>query len=162
MWTVVQRANQHQLEELVLLASELGFTNQVFALDMHGWSSPEWENRNKAEGVGDILNVDRLSALVELGEKRGIIVAFWTIGEKFSVNSIEKRCMWPFERAVKSSDLRTVPCCMIGNPDTFELAPGQSTVEAWNSQDYKSFRQSHLDGKIPSVCRSCYKIESTK
>src|SRR5881396_1232519 len=37
MWTVVQRGNQHQLEDLVRLGHQSGFTNQVFSLELTNW-----------------------------------------------------------------------------------------------------------------------------
>ena len=45
MWTVVQRGNWHQLNDLVDVAAELGFTNQVFSLDVSDWGSRQWRER---------------------------------------------------------------------------------------------------------------------
>jgi molybdenum cofactor biosynthesis enzyme MoaA len=48
MWTVVQQANRHQLADLVDLAAELGFTNQVFSLELSDWGIGTWHERNHA------------------------------------------------------------------------------------------------------------------
>ncbi|MBI4445905.1 MAG: radical SAM protein [Acidobacteria bacterium] len=159
MWTVVQRGNAHQLEDLVRLAAETGFNNQVFSLELTNWGMDHWTERNAAVDVEDELNRTRLMALVDLGAALGVKVWFWNITEKYSTVSPQKICPWPFERAYISSDLRTVPCCTIGNPDAYELAVGQSFSQAWTSAEYKDFRQAHLRGEIPKVCRGCYYSE---
>jgi hypothetical protein len=58
--------------------------------------------------------------LVERGE-RGVRVSFWNVADKFDAEHV---CPWPFERAVVTSDLRTVPCCMIGDPDALRACQG--------------------------------------
>ncbi|MBI3853730.1 MAG: radical SAM protein [Verrucomicrobia bacterium] len=156
MWTVVQRGNQHQLEDLVRLAHDAGFTNQVFSLELTNWGLDKWDVRNGLVNVEDSLDHDRLLALVDLGQSLGVKVWFWNITEKYNASSPDKLCPWPFERAFVSSDLRTVPCCVIGNPDAYELGRGKSFLETWNGDDYVAFRQAHLDGKIPKVCEFCY------
>jgi len=100
------------------------------------------------------MDVGRMEALVALGKTLGIRVAFWDVSAKFDQQNL---CPWPFERAVVTSDSRTVPCCMIGDPDKFELAKGMTFLKAWKSDEYKDFRAAHLSGQIPSVCRACYK-----
>jgi pyrroloquinoline quinone biosynthesis protein E len=156
MWTLVQRRNIHQLEALVHLAPELGFTNQVFELQLTNWGLDKWSARNGSASVEDEVDQERLQKLVRLGEETGSRVYFWNISEKYSILSRESLCPWPFERAVVTSDLRTVPCCTIGNPDAFEIGSGQRFRELWKSDEYTRFRQAHLDGKIPKICQGCY------
>jgi pyrroloquinoline quinone biosynthesis protein E len=156
MWTVAQRGNQHQLEDLVRLAHEAGFTNQVFSLELTNWGLAEWDVRNGQVNVEDSLDHDRLLALAEQGKQLGNKVWFWNITEKFSTSSPDKLCPWPFERAFVSSDSRTVPCCIIGNPDAYELGRGKGFLETWNSDEYVAFRQAHLDGNLPKICEFCY------
>jgi hypothetical protein len=57
MWTVVQRANWHQLEDLVDVAAELGFTDQVLSLDFSDWGKRVWRERNSMVDVEDELGV---------------------------------------------------------------------------------------------------------
>jgi pyrroloquinoline quinone biosynthesis protein E len=156
MWTVVQSGNQHQLEALVDLAHELGFTNQVFSLQLHSWGSQELEIRNSALTAEDSLTTERLLALVDRGAALGVKVWFWNITHKYNGASRETLCPWPFERAYISSDLRTVPCCMIGNPDAYELGKGKGFAETWTSDEYEAFREAHLKGEIPQLCQGCY------
>ena len=152
MWTLVQRGNVGDLEDHVALAKKLGFKNLVFSLQLHGWGDGELEVRNKAEMVH--VSEGRCEALMELGRFHGVKVSFWDVSDKFDNENL---CPWPFERAVVSSDMRTVPCCMIGDPDKFELGKGMTFMQAWKSDEYRDFRAAHLAGQIPQVCKGCYK-----
>lgn len=155
MWTLVQAENVGRLEEHVLFAVDHGFEHLVFSLQLHGWADPELERLNAAKIVS--VSQDRAEALVDIGRRVGVRVSFWDVSTKFSTESRDTLCPWPFERAVVTSDSRTVPCCMIGNPTKFELAPGLAFADAWKSEDYVDFRRDHLEGRLPTVCRSCYK-----
>ncbi len=151
MWTVVQRANVHQLEDLVWLGAELGFTNQVFSLDVHDWSG---QLDTSADNVPP--DEERLAGLIEIGRHMGVKVAFWTVGKKYDADNI---CPWPFERAFISSDMRVAPCCVIGNPDVMQIGPkvDHGFTNVWFSDEYSRFRQAHIEGQIPSACKGCYK-----
>ena len=107
------------------------------------------------------LDIDFLLGLVERGKERGVRVRFWNTTSKYSTESPEALCPWPFERAYISSDLRVVPCCFIGNPDVAEIgttpANRASFASVWFGADFQAFRQAHLDGNIPAYCRGCYR-----
>lgn len=152
MWTLVQKGNIKNLAKHVPLAKELGFRNLVFSLQLHGWGDGDLENRNKGEEVE--VSEGFCRELVKIGKAHGVNVAFWDVSSKFDQAN---PCPWPFGRAVVTSDSRTVPCCMIGDPDKFELGKGLSFLEAWNSDEYQDFRAAHLSGQIPQVCKGCYK-----
>ncbi len=154
MWTLVQRENADDLPQFVWLAAELGFRHLVFSTQLHGWGDDVLATRNAGEevGVGD----EDARLLVALGARKGVRVAFWDVSEKFEPED-GKRCPWPFSRAVVTSDLRTVPCCMIGNPDAFEIGKGKTFMENWTGDEYRAFREAHLTGAIPEVCRACYR-----
>lgn len=154
MWTLVQKANCDDLAQHVWLAAELGFQHLVFSVQLHGWADDALAARNAWEQT--TIPDSEISLLIALGARKGVRVAFWDVAEKFEAKP-GKRCPWPFNRAVVTSDLRTVPCCMIGNPDAFEIGAGSPFGENWLSQEYAEFRQAHLDGEIPAVCRACYK-----
>jgi MoaA/NifB/PqqE/SkfB family radical SAM enzyme len=154
MWTVVQKDNNHELERLVDTAHNLGFKNQVFSMDIHGWGDEKWEKIN-AEATMEI-NENRLLDLVNKGRELGVTVAFWLVGKKYTQ---ENPCSWPFERLFVGSDKRTSPCCIIGNPDTMSLGKinNSLTEDVWHSKDYEQFRKDHLSGNIPPACKFCYK-----
>jgi len=155
MWTLVQKGNAHNLLRHVSLAATLGFKHLVFSLQLHGWADPALEARNATEQV--TVAEASLWALVRAGELSGVRVSFWDVSEKFSTDAPEHLCPWPFDRAVVTSDLRTVPCCMIGDPDKFEIGRGKTFLENWTGAEYRAFRQAHLDGHVPQVCRGCYR-----
>lgn len=154
MWTLVQKANCHDLPQHVWLAAELGFAHLVFSTQLHGWGDDVLAARNAGEEVG--IGEEECRLLVALGNRKGVRVAFWDVSEKFEPAD-GKRCPWPFSRAVVTSDLRTVPCCMIGDPDAFEIGRGKTFAENWAGEEFRDFRQAHLDGAIPEICRSCYR-----
>jgi MoaA/NifB/PqqE/SkfB family radical SAM enzyme len=155
MWTLVQRTNYDRLHDHVPLAAALGFQHCVFSTQMHGWGNDSLAERNRSEMVG--ITENDVRDLLELGEVHGVRVAFWDVSEKFHTDHPSMLCPWPFERAVVTSDLRTVPCCMIGDPDAFEIAKGKTFLQAWQGDEYRDFRQAHLDGRIPEPCKGCYR-----
>ena len=157
MWTVVQKDNIEELELLVKIASELGFSNQCFSLDMHGWGISDWVTINNSRiAQSSSLTEERLLGLVKLGRELNVRVEFWTNSSKYSTSSEESLCPWPFERYMVSSDMRVTPCCMISNPDVLEIGRGLDYESVWDSDSYKKFRLSHLQGSIPKACRMCY------
>ena len=158
MWTLVQKANSTDLTAILHMADYMKFKNVVFSLNMHGWADPELKKRNDGEIV--LLSDDYIGRLQETAKNLKIKLAFWDVNAKFDVDDMKNRCPWPFERAVVSSDLRTVPCCMIADPDKFEIGKGKTFLQNWTGDEYKAFRQALVDGKIPEVCRACYKDRS--
>jgi MoaA/NifB/PqqE/SkfB family radical SAM enzyme len=162
MWTVVQRGNCHQLSQLVDLANELGFRNQVFSLSLSDWGLETWSERNTAASVTEKLDAERLFALIEQGEKLGVRVRFWRVLDKYTTETPAKLCPWPFERAYVSSDLRVVPCCFVGDPGVYEIGKGLREdggfTSIWHGSEFRAFRQAHLQGQIPKVCRNCYAL----
>jgi pyrroloquinoline quinone biosynthesis protein E len=156
MWTMVQKANRHQLDDLVALGADIGFPCLVFAMDFSSWGSSAWEARNN-NLVAEVTEADA-RRLVALGAGLGIKVYFWGNQAKFSRGPSGHICHWPFERAFFSSDERVVPCCTIANPDTLSLGnASESLTQVWQSEAYQDFRQAHLNGNIPNACRQCYR-----
>ena len=159
MWTVVQDRNLHQLEELVPLAAELGFKHQCFSLELNNWGRDDWEERNKGMTATSRLDADRLHNLVGLGQRHGVDVRFWHVLDKYSTDTPQGLCPWPFERAVVTSDRQVVPCCTIGDPNVLKIddMTGKSFTEIWQGETFEAFRQAHLDRKIPKECLACYR-----
>lgn len=155
MWTVVQKANAHQLEQLVDHAGEWGFHSLVFSLNVWDWALENWTERNTAVTVDHTLDPDRLEGLIERGRRQGVTVTFWHVSERYSTRA-GRLCPWPFERAYVSSDMRVVPCCFISNPDVYELGTAQAFSDVWLGSGYQEFRQAHIDGRIPKICQGCY------
>ena len=159
MWTIVQENNFNNFSQFVTLASILGFKHLVFSLNLHGWADADLLKENLSKVIENKLEEKKLFDLVSDGKKAGVRVSFWTLNDKFDASSIHTLCPWPFERAVVSSDSRVVPCCMIGNPDAYEIGRGIRTTfsDIWFGKEYQKFRQDHLSGNIPAKCKLCYK-----
>lgn len=156
MWTVVQKENEAELPALVELAHELGFKAMVFSLNLGDWGQEAWNKTNVAVTVDQGLSRELIDQLLQRSRELGIDLTFWNVSDKYETSSIEKLCPWPFERSYVSSDLRISPCCMIANPDVSELGAATDFSSIWNSDAYREFRQTHLDGNIPKECGGCY------
>jgi pyrroloquinoline quinone biosynthesis protein E len=178
MWTVVQDKNVEQLKELIDLAQQMNFTSMVFSLDISDWGNEGWTEKNEMRSVGKIFDLKYANELYDYGLTKEIKVAFWNINERYDIYNPDKLCEWPFERSYIASDARVVPCCMVADPDTFEIknpnqvkiadaesndmSPNWSFVEIWNSKNYQDFRKMHLSrdfSKLPKICQGCYKNE---
>lgn len=153
MWTVVQKGNRHQLPQLVRLGAELGFKSMALSLDLVDFGIEKWRNINDLVMVNKEFTRNEALELLELGNSLGIKVAFWAVTSKYNSKNL---CPWPFERAYISSDLRVVPCCIISDPDICEVGLAHDFTATWQGKKLVEFRQAHLDGNIPPVCRSCY------
>ncbi len=156
MWTVVQRENIDDLERLVEFAAEVGFPQMVFSLQLFHWASEELREKLQNEMADATPHYDRLLRLVDYGEKLGTTVRFWNITRKYDASAPETRCPWPFERSFVASDMRTSPCSMIANPDLYEIGKTRDFSEVWLGTEYERFREMHISGDLPQVCRDCY------
>lgn len=154
MWPLLQNDNFHELHDFPAFAKELGFKRITLSMDINSWGTDELAKRNKQKKVSHKITQEGIDLLLEEAKELDIDLTFWDITEKYSKDNL---CPWPFERSYISSDKYVVPCCMIGNPDMFNLGKLISFDQIWKSTSYQKFRKSHLTGKIPHVCRSCYK-----
>lgn len=156
MWTVVQKSNESELNDLVELAHDLGFRSLGFALDIVDWGQDGWYEINNNLSTRNQMTRNFAEDLISQGDRHGLKVAFWTSVTKYSTSSVEKLCPWPFERAYVSSDMRIVPCCMIANPEVQDLGDAHNFTRDWKGEAYSEFRLAHLEGNIPRVCQGCY------
>lgn len=152
MWSTIQRENNCQLLSFPKFASELGFKKLGVSLSLHRWGSPDWQaylNENV------VLNTEaRLAELITEAAAYRVEIGIEDVSEKYSGASL---CPWPFERIHIAADERIVPCCMVSNPDTFNLGKFISLGHDWNSDAYVNLRRSHLLADLPSICTHCYK-----
>lgn len=158
-WTVVQKANEHELEDIVRLGADLGFVRMTFSAAVANWGVKSWSRRLgelKAEGP---FTWERAEALMELGRSLGVEVTFWDVSDKFSLERPESLCSWVFERAYMGSDMRVVPCCALGVPEVCDMGDGRDFLNVWNGEAYRTLRRQHLAGRIPGFCRQCYGLE---
>ncbi len=156
-WMLVQKENQHEVEQLLELAARMKFTRLTYSVAINGWGSDKWERVNAEKEVQNFMTEERAARLIERGKKFGIEVTFWDVSEKFIWTEKKDRiCAWLFSRAFISSDMKIVPCCGIANSDTFCMGDARKFMEEWNNDVYKRMRERHLEGNIPKICRNCY------
>jgi MoaA/NifB/PqqE/SkfB family radical SAM enzyme len=157
MWTVVQKNNRHQLTQLVDLAHEMGFKSMAFSLNLVDFGTERWRTINDGVTVERGFTQAEAEDLIARGDRLGIKVRFWNVTQKYRTDKTEHLCPWPFERAYIASDLRVVPCCIIGNPDVSEVGSAMGAfTPVWQGEALTKFRDAHLKGEIPDVCKSCY------
>lgn len=166
-WCCVQEENIEELEAIVCLAAKCGFRQITFSISLHGWGRDDLleSNRKRTANNSETLDYKRIAKLIRSGAAQGIEVTFWNVSDKYDSKNSSTLCPWPFERVVITSDMRFVPCCMIGNPDTFEVnsdgfLSSKSFRDVWFGTEYKKFREQHSEGRIPDVCKSCYNSKS--
>jgi len=153
-WCCLQKDNYDEFFEIIKICSKLGFNQIVFSLDLGGAGISKFYNENKKKNILCKINRENLEEGIKFGYKNNIIVQYWIINKKYNKKYL---CPWPFEWSLISSDLRMVPCCMIGNPDHFEIETSKKKfVEKWLSKEYEKFRFNHLNGNMPKCCKNCY------
>lgn len=155
MWTVLQKDNLPELYNFPRLAKELNFKRWSLSLDLGDWGQDAWAQKNREISAGTLSPVvfDRL---YNLGKDLELDVTCWAMASKYSSETTEKVCPWPFERAFISSDARIVPCCMIGDPRVADMGDALNFSSQWRGSLYQNFREMHLSGRIPAYCRNCY------
>lgn len=161
MWTTVQRTNVHQLPDLVELAHEMGFKRMAFSFDLVDFGIEKWRSKNDDAAV-TAIDLGLCRRLWERARSLGITLAFWNVTSRYDTDEPKNLCGWPFERAYVSSDMRLVPCCIIGNPETYDVGDARDFSSGWNGNALVEFRQAHLEGRIPAACKSCYKAEDER
>lgn len=156
MWVVLQKENRHQLFEFVELAKKMEFRRLTFSLSLGDWGQDDWkEKTSKLQEIP--LTAEEEDRLLKIAQESNLDISTWAVAEKYSSDKKENLCPWPFKRAFVSSDMKIVPCCMIGNPEITELGSAYDFDKAWESESYQNFRQDHINGLIPKYCTNCYK-----
>src|SRR5262245_1201030 len=159
MWVVVQKANGHQLSDLVELAAAAGFRSLAFSLNLTDWGQEKWNVANTAVLV-EPVNEEVCSQLIVRGNELGVRVAFWSVAEKYGQRANERLCPWPWERLYITSDMRVVPCCAIATPGVIDLGSAEDLTATWHGDGFAAFRRGHLEGPLPKICRGCYHCEA--
>lgn len=156
MWVLLQKLNRHELFDFVILAKKMKFKRLSYSITLNDWGQDEWAKKNTENEISGLTQDEELK-LLELAKKEDIEITVWYQSNKYSFKDYKTVCPWPFERPYISSDLRIVPCSMIGNPEISDLGDAKNLNSVWNSSIYKRFREEHLQGKIPEFCRLCYR-----
>jgi len=138
-------------------SADAGFTSLAFSLDLTNWGQDKWGVALRDIVAEHALTEDLCQRLIERGRELGVRVAFWNVLDKYSSQHTNKLCPWPYERLYVSSDMRVVPCCIIANPAVADLGNAENLVAVWHGEAYETFRRDHREGRIPEVCRGCYR-----
>ena len=159
--TTLQSLNFHEQRSLIDLVSSIGGSNLTFTYSISEFGDPEWHKRNDSKEMSLFLDYNECVDLVSYATSKGVNLTFWAGLDKYNASKGDI-CPWPFSRLYISSDARLVPCCIIGNPDTYEFNSdrtdtlGNQVKDLWNSSTMKQFREAHINNDIPDVCKYCY------
>ena len=159
MWICLQRDNIHEFFDFVPLARDMGFTRMTYALNLNDWGQEKWNALNRAVTIEEQVAPAMTGEAMRLGRATGVEVTFWNNTARYSTASPADVCPWPFDRAYVASDMRIVPCCIIGNPEVADLGDARRLTAEWRGGTYEKFRRAHLEGRIPQVCRGCYESQ---
>jgi MoaA/NifB/PqqE/SkfB family radical SAM enzyme len=154
MWVVVQKHNRHQIFDFVELANKMGFRRMTFSMGLIDWGKDDWTDNNQ-NLQAESLTLEEEERLIDISLRDGIDISVWD-STGYSTDTPEKLCPAVFGRSSVSSDLRMVPCGMLGDPQVLDLGDARDFTRFWNGENYQSFRQAHLDGNIPDCCQICY------
>lgn len=153
MWVVLQKENFHELFKFPVFAKELGFKRLTISLEVNSWGSRKWAQKNNRKKVSHKVSQHDIDILLREAKGLGLDLTFWDVNEKYTK---ENPCLWPFERSYITSDMKIVPCCMIGDPQIVNFGNADNFQKIWESGVYLNFRRAHLEGRVPSFCKSCY------
>ena len=154
---LLQKSNYHELEDIIKLCKELGFSELEFQVQMTGWGSPEFEEKNSFSDI----NYNQGDTREEL---KNIIKKY--ASNKFQIRVQEEnllsktnKCSYPWSTPYISAEGMVVPCCLIGNPSVLSLGDinKNSFTKIWNSDKYKNLRKSIQNHELEDYCKNCYK-----
>ncbi len=160
MWAVLQDKNFNDLTSFPVLAAELGFKRLTISLDLNDWGQDSWRKRNDPVDIHKSFDLETAQEIIHTSKALGVETTYWFIDEKYEPGNENKLCPWPFTRAFVSSDMRVVPCCMIANPEISDLGDARKFSKVWNNNRMQDFRLAHIEGRIPNICKSCYKSKN--
>jgi len=156
LWVLLQNYNVHQIFDFVEIAKDMGFKRLTFSMALSDWGQEKFRIHNTKLSIEDKISDEIIEKLIKINEVGEIEITFWNLSSKYSFNSIETLCPWPFSRSYIGADMKIAPCCMVANPDIYSLGSAKEYISNWNSDRYINFRKMHLNGNIPNICKNCY------
>ena len=161
MWVVVQRYNRHQIFDFVELALKMKFKRLSFSMSLNDWGQDQWYDNNESLQPDPLTDKEK-STLLQMSQSSGLDISLWEQADTYKTAPQAVLCPWIFGRSYIGSDLRIAPCSIIGNPDVADLGDARNFTHEWNGDSYRTFRQAHLEGRIPRCCQQCYAVTHTR
>jgi len=155
MWVLLQSNNRHQLLDFIRMAASMGFRRLTYSVVLTGWGEENSFDDLKVQP----FNEEEEARVQALAKQEGVDVTVWNCADRFRLDSPETVCPFPFDRAFIGSDLRVLPCGVIGHHEDSPFGKAPSFREIWNAPTYRNFRKAHLEGHIPAFCRECYTLD---
>lgn len=155
MWSVLQAQNYGEAEALLDMAKLMGFKRLTISMELRDWNGVDNIKVDNANNrLGDLQTTQVwIDMLIHKSKRIGVDLSFWHVSDRFSSENI---CFWPFERLLLSSDKYIVPCCLIADPGIYNFGKYENFADIWNGDEVIEFRNAHIGGRIPLICRDCY------
>jgi len=155
-WCVGQKANAHELPDLVRLVKELGLDRLSVQHDLTDWGKEEFRDRVEERNLESDLDhwIERAR---KVAAEVGLSFDLHS-GNRFDLDKGE-RCPWPWTSTYVTAEGKISPCCFLADPDTMSLGDlgERSFEEIWRDEPYRAFRRAHASGEPPPACRQCYR-----
>lgn len=152
----------HEVPGLVKLGSQWGVD------EVHVKSRiKEWE---KHEGGNYSYTSKRLAR--EYVETKEVVQQAKDLAKQLNIRftfssdsrySTDAPCPWPSSTLYVTTEGKIVPCCVLGQPESWDGGMGdlttQSLGEIWNNERYRILRKRLTKGDYPTQCVECHKCE---
>ncbi len=156
LWMTGIGDNVLELPLMIDLAVELKVDSLTFQPDLTYWGQDELRNKLKEKLLSIQKNnvAEIIEHVISKAKDKGLNFIY-VRGNKYCP---EKPCVWPWQAGFISTDGRMVPCCLLSDPDIFNLGNVSEVPlrEIWNGEKMKKLRRTLKEGKFHPFCRDCY------
>lgn len=156
LWMVGINENIYELPLMIDLAVDLGVDSLTIQPDVTYWGRDELRKTIREKSLS--RQHDDVAALIEEAKHKAKAIGFNFVYVRKTRFTPQKPCVWPWQAGFIATDGRMVPCCLLGNPETFSLGNVFETSfkEIWNGEKMQSLRMTLKEGRYHPFCRDCY------
>ena len=156
LWMLWIGENIYELPRMLDLAIELGVDSLTIQPDMTFWGRKEL--RESIKGISLSKQSRDVAEVIKETQNNAKKKGFNFVYDRKTKFTAKKPCVWPWQAGFISTDGRIVPCCLLGNPETYNLGNILETPykEIWNGEKMKRLRKTLKEGKLYQFCRDCH------
>lgn len=158
LWMVGIRDNIHELPLMIDLAVDLGVDSLTIQPDVTYWGRDELRKTLKEKSLSK--QSENVAVIIEETKNKAREKGFNFVYVRKTKFTPRKPCVWPWQAGFIATDGRMVPCCLLGNPETFSLGNvlEMPFKEVWNGVKMKGLRKTLKEGPLYPFCRDCYTL----
>lgn len=158
LWMVGIGDNIRELPRMIDLAVDLGVDSLTIQPDITYWGRDELRNTIKEKSLSK--QDEDVAAIIKETKNKAKEKGFNFVYARKTRFTSQKPCVWPWQAGFIATDGRMVPCCLLGNPETFSLGNVLETSfqDVWNGEKMKDLRKSIKEENFYTFCRDCYSL----